>query len=178
VTRLWAFHRKTGSAAAASATLYYKTMRLMVRLPRGVVRNPDGSITNNLFSMSGNRGPVELDWVTGALYFTEADEGNVITVTTHAYARDPANGSPLFVPQASYRVGWGDEGFAASQPGVQPAAEFIVPTESAVNEGQLAAFKDPFQDKVWLFWSSTRAGTTDLYYMTVRPQIYPQVAGP
>jgi hypothetical protein len=36
------------------------------------------------------------------------------------------------------------------------------------------AFKDPFQDKVWVFWSSTRAGTTDLYYMTLSPQFYAQ----
>ncbi len=60
-----------------------------------------------------------------------------------------------------------------------------MPTSSVVNEGQVAAFKDPFIDKLWVFWSSTRAGTsigpannplslgqTDLYYETLAPQFY------
>jgi hypothetical protein len=45
-----------------------------------------------------------------------------------------------------------------------------------VNEGQISAFKDPYQDKVWLFWTSTRSGTSDLFYMAISPAFYPQVA--
>jgi len=175
VTRLWTFYRKSNTNVAAPASIYYKTMRLMVRLPRGVLRSAVNGVLSPVphVRVVGNRGPVEIDWVRGRLYFTEADEGNVVTVDFD-YARD-ANGVQT-VPPTQYRVAWGDEISAAVQPGDQSVHEAILPTDTAVNEGQVFAFKDPFQDKVWVFWSSTRAGTTDLYYMAISPQFYSQPA--
>lgn len=163
-SRLWLLYRKVGSNVTAPSAAYYKTMRLMVRLPRPVPRslvNGVPRIADNV-QVAGNRGPVEIDWVRGRLYFTDMDEGSVVTVTQRV---DP-NQPPI---TAQYRVSWGDE--------LSEAGEAMVPADAAVNEGQMAAFKDPFEDKVWLFWSSTRAGTTDLYYMTLSPPFYPQVAG-
>ena len=68
---------------------------------------------------------------------------------------------------------------------------------AAVNEGQVTAFQipanlrtgqpvgsptgfqkvQPYQpaqgSELWVFWTSTRAGTTDLFYETIRPNFYP-----
>jgi len=71
-------------------------------------------------------------------------------------------------------VQWGDESSAAAQPADQTTGETVVPMDAAVNEGQLTAFRDPLQARLWLFWSSTRAGTADLYYMTLSPRFDPQ----
>jgi len=40
-----------------------------------------------------------------------------------------------------------------------------------VNESQVCAFVDPVEQptKVWVFWSSTREGSTDLFYETISP---------
>jgi hypothetical protein len=184
ITRYWLFYRKTDASSTGPATIYYKTMRLMVRLPRGVLRdtvkdgngNTIGYTVGNNVSIAGNVGPVEVDWVRGRLYFTELDEGRNVTVTFNYARQTDANGNTvvLTVPPAVYRVAWGDEISAAVKPGDQTTTERVLPTDSVVNEGQISAFKDPFQDKVWVFWSSTRAGTTDLYYMTLSPQFYAQ----
>lgn len=171
VTRLWLFFRKTEAAANAPSTIWYKTMRLMVRLPRGVVREPDGTVGANI-TVTGNQGPYEVDWVRGRVYFTEVDEGRPVQIT-FAYAR-AANGNKVVMPQTTYRVGWGDEISSAVAPGDSTTNERVLPLSTPVNEGQVSAFKDPFQDKVWVFWSSTRSGTTDLYYMTLNPQLYTQ----
>ena len=127
-------------------------------------------------------GPVEVDWIRGRLYFTEADEGSVVTVGfNYARTEDPSNPGQTVVesvPPMQYRVMWEDEISTAIQPTDQTTNEVFLPTDAAVNEGQLAAFKDPFQDKAWVFWTSTRAGTTDLYYMTLCPAFYPEAGSP
>lgn len=171
VTRLWLIYRKTDSNVTAPSALYYKTMRLMVRLPRGVALSVNGGkrdATANV-TIANNKGPVEIDWIRGRLYFTEADEGNVVTVSFQA----PVPGGKQAFQQVDYRVTWGDELSNAIQPGDQSNGETLLPTDASVNEGQISAFKDPFQDKVWVFWASTRNGTTDLYYLPISPQIYP-----
>lgn len=173
VTRFWLLYRKTGANVTASGALYYKTMRLMVRLPHGVLRDvlSDGSYSPlpNV-TITGNRGPVEIDWIRGRLYFTEADEGNAVTVAFN-YARD-SSGNVSSVPAASYTVQWMDEISTAVTPADQTTNEVFLPTDAAVNEGQVTAIKDPFEDKVWVFWSTTRDGSSDLYYMTLCPRFY------
>jgi hypothetical protein len=150
-------------------------MRLMVRLPRGVAlsvgNNGKRDATANV-TVQNNRGPVEIDWIRGRLYFTEADEGNVVTVAFQS----PVPGGKQQFQNVDYRVTWGDEISNAIQPGDQSTGETVLPTDATVNEGQISAFKDPFQDKIWVFWASTRNGTTDLYYMPISPQFYP-IAG-
>lgn len=165
VSRFWLLYRKTGSEVSPSGTLFFKTMRLMVRLPRPVVRNADGTIGSNI-QISGNRGPVEIDWLRGRLYFTEVDEGAVVRVV-----QTLSGGGTV---AADYRVSWGDELSVAATPGDQTTGEAALPTDAAVNEGQVAAVKDPFVDRLWVFWSSTRAGTSDLYCLTLSPAFYPQ----
>lgn len=189
ISRMYLFYRKADSNAAAGGALYYKTMRLMVRLPRGVLRNLDGTINGaqgNNIVVTGNIGPYEVDWIRGRVYFTEVDEGREVGITFNYGRQDTGmGGTTVFsVPQTAYRVMWGDEISTATAPGDATTSETILPTQSTVNEGQISAFKPSrisntgknslIQDRVWVFWSSTRAGTTDLYYMTLSPQFYTQ----
>lgn len=175
IDRLWLFYRKIGANGAAS--IFYKTMRLMIRLPRSIVFEPNSQVP--AVQVVGNRGPVEVDVARGRLYFTQVDEGNVVEVN-FGYGVD-SNGNPIMSGPAYYRVGWGDEMSATGPnsaggglPIDQTIPEAALPNTANVNEGQVCAFKDPFQDRVWVFWASTRAGTSDLYYEAISPQFYPQ----
>jgi hypothetical protein len=176
--RLWVLYRKSDPNTSVRGTLYYKAMRLLVRLPGTPQLTPPNNtgqqqIVNGNTMVTGNRGPYEVDWVRGRIYFTEADEGNTVRVSGTFTA-----GGNVINLSAPYQVAWGDEISAGGAPTAdQPFAdittpEVIMPVDSAVNEGQVTAFKDPFADKLWLFWTSTRANTTDLYYQTIAPPFY------
>lgn len=173
--RLWVLYRKSDPTGTTPSSLYYKAMRLMVKLPRPVKLTVVGGVTKfaNL-QVSGNTGPYEVDYARGRLYFTEVDEGSTVTVNYTAWS---PQGLQQTITGLQYRVAWGDEISATSQDGDETTPETVLPTLSAVNEGQATAFKDPIQDKLWVFWTSTRAGSTDLYYMTVAPRFYPVVSG-
>jgi hypothetical protein len=180
--RYWLFYRKTGTDITAPAQVYYKTMRLMVHLNHGVLRNLDGTINGtqgNNITVQGNLGPYEVDWVRGRVYFTPIDEGNHVTIT-YNWQRSQDTSSPPNVTTSTDTVNgqvkWEDEISAAITPGDQTTNEAALPTHLAVNEGEVSAFKDPFQNKVWVFWVSSRNGLSDLYYMTISPQFYPVVA--
>jgi hypothetical protein len=120
------------------------------------------------------RGPYEVDWVRGRIYFTEVDEGRVIQVN---YQGVQNNGS-FASGNLTYIVAWGDELDAGTEPNplfslYQTTPEREMPSRATVSEGQIAAFKDPIADKLWVFWSSTRGANADLFYQTLSPQFYP-----
>ena len=148
--RLWVFYRKSDpTAGAAGSSLRYKTMRLMVRIP--------GFKTGTNIMVGKAAGQYETDQIRGIVFFSSGDEGNVVTV----------NGS-------DYRVAWRDElGSIDNLNQWHSTADKILPTENQVSEGQITAFKDPIQQKVWVFWMSSRNGTPDLYYETLSPQFDP-----
>ena len=167
--RLWVVYRKTDANGSVRSGLFYKALRLMIRLPRPVgltARNGNGQQQIAGLTVGGNLGPYEVDWVRGRIYFTSIDEGSLITVNYTAQDGVASN-------QLGYRVAWGDEISVASQGGDFTTPEVLVPTDTSVNEGQVSAFKDPYSDKLWMFWTSTRNSTTDLYYQTLAPQFYP-----
>ena len=176
--RMWVLYRKSDPSGSVKSTIYYKAMRLMIKLPRpfqlGSVNPATGQQQLAAApTVTGLRpvGPYEIDWVRGRIYFTEQDEGNVITVNYRYY--DAATGANGPSGNLTYTVAWGDEMSSASSTGDETVPETPLPTDQAVNEGQVAAFKDPWLDKLWIFWTSTRANTTDLYYETIAPQLYP-----
>ncbi len=183
VDRFWTLYRKSDPNGTVPSAIYYKAMRLLVRLPRPfhLGKDNNGNPVIPQFTIQPDAqlgrpiGPYEVDWVRGRIYFTEQDEGNVIHIQ---YAADQ-NGQSVDSGDLTYRVAWGDEVSVAAQPNEpnrpytdETTPEVIMPTDSAVNEGQVSAFKDPFSDKLWVFWTSTRAGTTDLFYQTLAPQFY------
>ncbi len=172
--RMWVLYRKNDPSGVAKSTIYYKSMRLMVKLPYPILTTAplaDGSQQIVPVNVTGNIGPYEVDWVRGRIYFTEADENSSIQVKYSYY--DPVSGQTGGSGTLVYRVAWGDEISTSIQLGDQTTPEVALPTDSAVSEGQVSAFKDPFLDKLWVFWSSTRAGSTDLYFEAIAPQFYP-----
>ncbi len=174
--RLWVLYRKSDPSGAVKSTIYYKSMRLMVKLPRPFLLNAANANGQQQLAtpnpvVAGAIGPYEIDWVRGRIYFTEVDEGSQVTVNYKYY--DSGTNSSGSSGNLVYTVAWGDEMSSTSTTGDQTVPESPLPTDQAVNEGQVAAFKDPYEDKVWVFWTSTRSNTTDLYYETIAPQLYP-----
>ena len=150
--RMWVLYRKSDPGRSVDGTtIYYRAMRLMVKLPTPIQMN-NGAIT---LTVSKNKGAYEVDWVRGRIYFTEADEDSQVDV---AYTSN--DGKTTY--QFTYRVAWGDE---------SPAGEKALLTDSSVNEGQPAAFMDLYQNRLWVFWSSTRNGLSDLYYEAIAPML-------
>ena len=49
--------------------------------------------------------------------------------------------------------------------------ETMVPTTGAASESYMTAVQDPKDGKIWLFWSSSRTGATDLFYETWAPRL-------
>jgi len=47
-------------------------------------------------------------------------------------------------------------------------------TSEVSNEGQVCVVRDPdpYFSKMWVFWTSTRSGSTDIYYETICPRFY------
>ncbi|HEV2474285.1 MAG TPA: hypothetical protein VGS41_16530, partial [Chthonomonadales bacterium] len=181
VDRLWVLYRKTDPSSNTPGAIVYKAMRLMIRLPRPpALTTPNSNGQQQLagLTVTGNLGPYEVDWTRGRIYFTQVDENSQVTVN-YTY-KDPATNNSLPSGALTYTVTWGDEISSTAQAANsgQPytdvtTPEVFMPTDASVNEGQVAAFLDPFSEKVWVFWTSTRASTTDLYYQTLAPQFYP-----
>ncbi|HLK58684.1 MAG TPA: hypothetical protein VKU00_19085, partial [Chthonomonadaceae bacterium] len=173
--RMWVLYRKSDPSGGVKSTIYYKAMRLMVKLPRPFALGAPNALGLQFLAanpvVAGANGPYEVDWIRGRIYFTELDEGSQITVNYTYF--DPVSNSNKNSGNLRYTVAWGDEISTATQTGDQTTPEVVLPTDQVVNEGQVAAVKDPFLDKLWVFWSSTRNGTTDLFYETIAPQFYP-----
>ena len=150
VDRMWVFYRKSDpTSGSASSAINYKTMRLMVRIPD---YKPGSAINAQNAS--------EVDTVRGIAFYTQDYEGAKVTVSSGNFSD-------------SMRVAWRDElGSIDSKGAWNDTSEVILPSDSQVNEGQVTAFKDPIQDKVWVFWTSSRNGMSDLYYETISPQFY------
>ena len=177
--RMWVLYRKNDPSGAVKSTIYYKSMRLMVKLPRPMALSaPDANgnqqlaVAPTVVSAFGPNtiGAYEVDWVRGRIYFTEADEGKTVKIIYSYY--NPATNSVQSSGTLYYTIGWGDEMSSTQTNGDETVAENPLPTDQAVSEGTVAAFKDPYLDKLWIFWSSTRSNTTDLYYETIAPQFY------
>lgn len=177
LNRMWVVYRKTNPSADKSGekqTLFYKAMRLTAILPRPVKINTNQQIAG--LTITGNRGPYEVDWIRNRVYFTEKDEGNTVAIN-YTYANP--DGSTANSGNINYIVGWSDELFTSTLDknglvtGYVTQPEQAVPLNTSVNEGQVTAVKDPVVDKLWLFWTSSRNGTNDLYYETIAPQFYP-----
>ncbi|MBA3726208.1 MAG: hypothetical protein H0W86_07080, partial [Armatimonadetes bacterium] len=102
----------------------------------------------------------------GRVYFESEDENREVTV---AYSWRNALGG-LQRDTATGYVTWQTE-----------SAEKPVPIEQAIDEGTVFAFADPFTWRsndpraglVWVFYTSTRAGTRDVYYQTLSPRLSP-----
>jgi len=172
--RLWLFYHKTDVTGKTKSAVYFKTMRLMIKLPYpvAVAKNNNGVTQIVGLTVTGARGPYEVDWQRGRIYFTEADEGNQVQVAYTYY--NPATNTTANSGTLTYQVAWGDE---MSDTLGNDVYEAPLPVNGAVNEGQIAVLKDPLMNRLWVFWASTRAGTTDLYMAALAPKFYPDLVG-
>jgi hypothetical protein len=127
--------------------------------------------------MMGNPvGPYQVDAANGRIYFQSEFEGGAVIVR-HTAIDDNGN---LILNTAGNDAEVFPNTVTISY--VHERTQEPVPIETAVNESGLTAFLDPFSyaaDRrpplVWLFWTSTRGGVSDIYFETIAPQWTPTV---
>jgi hypothetical protein len=163
-----------GAGAGVGARPYMTTMRLGIRLPTPIATNSDGSVIN--VRLSGHVGQYQLDPANGRIYFTAVDEDRPVTVRYTGV--NVGTGQPI--------AGITTQPMTVSL--VLEKEEQPVLIEQAINESNLATFIDPFDvatnnlfarrpPLTWLFWTSNRAGGSDLYFQTIAPRLTPLAVG-
>ncbi len=167
VGRLWHVYERGATGPGQMKRPYMQTQRLGVQLNFPVAIDP--ATGQPLVSVGGMAGTFyQVDPGNGRIYFTVADEAVAVTVT---YQYRDAVGN-LFTDVVAAQVSW-----------IRETAEQPVPIERAVDESSVYAFPDPFYDQyealdprpgmVWMFFTSTRAGSRDVYYLTLAPRLGP-----
>lgn len=191
VDRLWVFWRKTGTAVDSS-TIFYKTMRIGVDLTKlGLPPIPVDPVSGEIKNVNNVRvenalGPWEVDRTGTKIYFSEVDERY-----RSMFTQD--NSVALGTPPQQITINYPD---ASGDPiGVTPLDDISWITElpeqsllgfaadTNVNEGSIYAFADPqptesgtsasvLASKIWVFWTSTRGGNSDLFWETLCPNFW------
>lgn len=189
VDRLWTFWRKA-VPGSDSSTIYYSTHRIGVDLSQlrdadgnpypAIPMNNDGS-PGGSFTISNYLGPWEVDRTGKKIYFTQVEERYSSLVRSGALSSPP---NPIEISyevnNTTYEITLRDISWIEELP---EQALFGYAADGAVNEGSIYAFADPdpkargrngtFQplnsSKIWVFWTSTRSGTSDLFWETLSP---------
>jgi hypothetical protein len=162
------------TGAGQAARMYMSTYRLGLILPQPVQTYANNNQVVSLI-VTGNNGPYQIDPAKGRVYFTDADEGNSNIGITYSAISASGNVSSISLAAGGAIVSWMNE-----------SPESAVPLDSSVNEGQVSAFLDPFDQNVpaigvprpgiiWLFWTSTRNGGPDVFFETIAPNFTPVV---
>lgn len=145
---------------------YFQTVRAGIQLPTGIATNQDGAVVN--LTVTGATSFFQVDPANGRLYFTDADENRTVTVSYTGF--DDA-GNPVVMPAAQYTIALLTE-----------RSEAPIAVDQPANETQLATYLDPFEGTLgkrrpglfWLFWTSTRVGSPDVYFETIAPRFTPK----
>lgn len=196
VDRLWIFWRKTG-AGIENSTIFYTTMRIGIdltklKLPNGnplppIAMDPlkgtfaTGADMPNV-QIPNALGPWEVDRTGTKIYLSEVDERYKSANFT---GPDPL-GLDL---QYDYRDKGGNQQHVSIRvPDVTwitelPEQSLGFTMDANVNEGSIYAFADPQpqlsgtsvgvrSSKIWVFWTSTRGGNSDLFWETLSPNFW------
>lgn len=187
VDRQWVIWQK-GAQPGRASTLYYNTRRVGVDLKAvtgGLAVNeslllsaPNGAQGGNQavavdVQVNGATVPFDVDFKNGRVYVPSLYEGLPFRIAYTATGNPPASNRNGTV-QGTFT--WIDE---------QAAAQ-MVSMQRSVNEGQAAAFLDLFSGvqgandprlldptlqpgRLWLFWTSPRGRTYDIYWQTMAP---------
>lgn len=186
VDRQWVVWQK-GAQPGRAATLYYTTRRV------GVDLKAIGSLQSNeslrltapdmqraqrveglIVQVAGTEVPYDVDFKNGRIYVEAQHEGLPYVIQYQAYP-PPTGGAPR---EARGVLGWIDETTSAQ----------MVSMQRSVNEAQPFAFVDQFEGRIgltntnpqladptlpagrlWLFWTSPRGRTYDLFWQTIAP---------
>lgn len=172
----FAFTRTSPDGGSVSRP-YYSTMRFGIQLPTSILTDADGRLLdgggNLTVTVSGMPGGsfYQVDPVNGKIYFTAENEDRTVTVSWRGV---DANGVPLSGTfTRSFTIGM-----------IPETVETAVPIEQATNEGSISLALDPLNGAfnrsnyrrpglVWVFWTSTRAGSPDLFFQTLAPRFTP-----
>jgi hypothetical protein len=160
---------RSASGNGKSARPYMTTMRFGVRLPYPIFVGSNATL--GTVTVSGNNGPYQLDPSNGRIYFTALDEDNTVNITFAA--ADPGTGALLGTYTVSSPVGL-----------IMETPEQAILLDAAINESGVSTFIDPFNyaaqhrpPLTWMFWSSTRNGSPDIYFQTISPELLPRPKG-
>lgn len=162
---------KTAARDSQASRPFMMTMRVGVRLPRPVQLNQNGAIAAFTYAFAdGSTFPYQVDPAKGVVYFPANAEGRQVTITYAALDRD---GRPL-----------GSQ-TAANLPVelLVESDESAIPIEQVSNESAVSMALDALGGPgnvldrpglIWMFWSSTRSGGTDVFFQTVAPRFTSQ----
>ena len=185
VDRMWVFWRKEGTGVKTS-TIYQKTYRVGIDLAKlgkpAIPMNSDGSVSTVAnINISGSLGPWEVDKTGTKIFFTEVDERYRSLLTSGSKTVLGSGPGDITI---SYKVS-SDSAVqhinADDIYWIEELPEQSLLKDGNVNEGSIWAFADPVystnsgtlqaadSSKIWVFWTSTRGGTSDLFWETVSP---------
>ncbi|HEY3780746.1 MAG TPA: PQQ-binding-like beta-propeller repeat protein [Fimbriimonadaceae bacterium] len=162
------------SGTGQAARPYLSTYRFGVQLPSPIGINPNTnqpvSLHVSLQSGPGGTFDYEVDPAKGRIYFTSAEEGVAFNISY-----TDINGN--VIADAA-------NGYAANL--VVETAETPIAVDGAVNEAQVTSFLDPLAPVtalgrpglIWLFWSSTRNGSPDVFFESIAPNFAPTASSP
>lgn len=195
VDRLWVFWRKAGTGVKTS-TIYYKTYRVGIDLaalgydpiPMVTQRSVSGASVGHVnpsadLAIDNARGPWEVNRAGTKIYFSEVDE-RYQSLNGALFDNPPADIKIKYTPSSSSGTGSQVTVTAKDIYWIEETPEQSLLGFSAdgnVNEDSIYAFADPgypnssgtfvapTSSKIWVFWTSTRGGTSDLFWETVSP---------
>lgn len=173
LSRFFLTYNRAAAGAGQAARPFMKTLRLGMQLPHQLHTDQNGNITGLIVTAASGtlNGFFQVDPVRGRIYFSPEDEDRIVNITYSAVDQSTGGAIPGFTYSGPVSL-------------VPETDETPVPIEQAVNEANMFAFPDPFDNSnfprpnlVWMFWNSTRGGSPDLYFQTVAPRFAPQPSG-
>ncbi|MCL5103391.1 MAG: PQQ-binding-like beta-propeller repeat protein [Armatimonadetes bacterium] len=189
VDRLWVFWRKAGTGIESS-TIFFTTYRVGVDLAKLITPTPGAKY--QITAVDGALGPWEIDGTGSKVYFTEIDERYRSLLKSGSADVLPNGPGPITI---TYKATEGNNVTTGTVVASDVFWQMEVPEQSLlgfsgdsnVNEGSIYAFADPnpkfwderpltggtwkpvLSSKIWVFWTSTRGGTSDLFWETLSP---------
>jgi len=172
---------RTSSDGGQAVRPFIKTMRYGVQLPTPVALNAQGQTVGALtvtFIGAQPEAPFyQIDPANGRVYFSQGVEDRFVNIS---YTGADASGNPIAAPinLTNVRVTL-----------ITERSEEAVPIEQVGNESDLTISREPVglpwnagnyrrPNLYWLIWTSTRAGTQDVFFQTIAPRFAPQPPTP
>lgn len=171
-------YARTSGDGSQPARPFMRSLRFGIQLPTAVQTDAEGRVVGIQVRPLGGSPAVpffQVDPTSGRLYFMAENEDGQYEVT---YRGVDENGAPYGSPIVF-------NGTVVLQPEM---AEVAIPIEQVANESGVALALDPqnqaFNSQterrnglIWTFWSSTRAGSPDVYFQTIAPKFAPRAPG-
>lgn len=164
---------RTAGEGDSATRPYLQSMRLGIVLPTAVSTRADGTLKAVAVNITDGSVPAserfyQVDPISGRIFFMAGAEDALVNVSYKGVDEAGADISGFIGVQA--RVGW-----------IAETSEAAMPIEQVGNESGLSLALDPlgpgFNETtirrpglIWAFWTSTRAGSRDVYFQTLAPR--------